>query len=134
MIGLADARRMATRVMLDVAEGKDPASERKAKRNTGSFTELAADYVKLHSRKHNKSWRQAEKLVARHLLPRWGKMKAASVTRADVRAMMIRIEAPIVAAGWSDWKSAPQPRLPTATYAEFNSTGPGANPKAREPY
>ncbi|HTC74076.1 MAG TPA: pectinesterase family protein [Edaphobacter sp.] len=44
------------------------------------------------------------------------------------------IEAPIVAAGWSDWKSAPQPRLPTATYAEFNSTGAGANAKAREPY
>jgi pectin methylesterase-like acyl-CoA thioesterase len=44
------------------------------------------------------------------------------------------IEAPIVAAGWSDWKSAPQPRLPTATYAEFHSTGPGANAKAREPY
>ncbi len=44
------------------------------------------------------------------------------------------IEAPIVAAGWSDWQSAPQPRLPTATYAEFNSIGPGANPKAREPY
>jgi pectinesterase len=44
------------------------------------------------------------------------------------------IEAPIVASGWSDWKSAPQPRLPTATYAEFNSTGPGANLNAREPY
>jgi pectin methylesterase-like acyl-CoA thioesterase len=44
------------------------------------------------------------------------------------------MEAPIMAAGWSDWKSAPQPRLPTATYAEFHSTGPGANAKAREPY
>lgn len=44
------------------------------------------------------------------------------------------IEAPIMAAGWSDWKGAPQPRLPMATYAEFNSTGPGSNPKAREPY
>lgn len=44
------------------------------------------------------------------------------------------IEAPIDTVGWSDWKSAPQPRLPTATYAEFNSTGPGASPKAREPY
>jgi pectin methylesterase-like acyl-CoA thioesterase len=40
----------------------------------------------------------------------------------------------IMPAGWFDWKSAPTPRLPTATYAEFNSTGPGANPKAREPY
>jgi pectinesterase len=44
------------------------------------------------------------------------------------------MEAPILKAGWSDWKSAPQPRLPTATYAEFHSTGPGANAKAREPY
>ena len=44
------------------------------------------------------------------------------------------IEAPIVPVGWSDWKSAPQPRLPTATYAEFHSTGPGANPAARESY
>jgi len=44
------------------------------------------------------------------------------------------IETPIVPVGWSDWKSAPQPRLPTATYAEFHSTGPGANPTAREHY
>jgi hypothetical protein len=39
-----------------------------------------------------------------------------------------------MATGWSDWKGAPQPRLPMATYAEFKSTGPGANAKAREPY
>jgi pectin methylesterase-like acyl-CoA thioesterase len=44
------------------------------------------------------------------------------------------VETPIVPVGWSDWKSAPQPRLPTATYAEFHSTGPGANPTAREHY
>ncbi len=40
----------------------------------------------------------------------------------------------IMPVGWSDWKSAPAPRLPMATYAEFNSTGPGADAKAREPY
>ncbi len=36
-------------------------------------------------------------------------------------------------AGWSEWKGAPTQRLETATYAEFNSSGPGANAKAREP-
>ncbi len=36
-------------------------------------------------------------------------------------------------AGWSEWKGASTQRLETATYAEFNSSGPGANPKAREP-
>ncbi|WP_213806382.1 pectinesterase family protein [Granulicella sp. dw_53] len=39
----------------------------------------------------------------------------------------------ILPEGWSEWKSAPAPRLPTATYAEFHSSGPGANAAAREP-
>ena len=97
VIGLADARRLAARVMLDVAEGKDPVAERRAERDSGTFAELAAQYVELYSKKHNKSWKQAEKLVARYLLPKWGKMKASAITRTDVRAAMIRIEAPIVA-------------------------------------
>ena len=33
--------------------------------------------------------------MRRHLLPRWGKLKANAITRADVRAMMVRIDAPI---------------------------------------
>jgi integrase len=36
-------------------------------------------------------------LGPQHLLPRWGKLKAGAITRADVRAAMIRIEAPILA-------------------------------------
>ena len=54
-IGLADARRHTAKVMLDVLEGKDPVAERKAKRLTGSFAELAGEYVTLHAQKHNKS-------------------------------------------------------------------------------
>ena len=96
-IGLADARRLAARVVLDVIEGKDPAAERRAERATGTFADLSSQYVELHAKKHNKSWRQAERLVARHLLPRWGKLKATAIIRADVRAVMIRIDAPIVA-------------------------------------
>ena len=38
-IGLADARRLAARVMLDVVEGKDPGAERRAERLTGTFAE-----------------------------------------------------------------------------------------------
>src|SRR5262245_1154701 len=96
-IGLADARQMAREIAIDVARGKDPAAERKAERGAGTFADLAGQYVELHARKHNKSWRQADALVRKHLLPRWGKLKAAAITRADVRAVMIRIEAPIVA-------------------------------------
>jgi integrase len=96
-IGLADARRLAAKVALAVAEGKDPSADRKAERLAGSFADVANQYVELHAKRRNKSWRQADALVRKHLLPRWGKLKAQSITRADVRALMLRIEAPIVA-------------------------------------
>jgi pectin methylesterase-like acyl-CoA thioesterase len=35
--------------------------------------------------------------------------------------------------GWSEWHKGETDRLKTATYAEFQSHGPGANPAAREP-
>ena len=96
-IGLADARVLAAAAMLAVARGKDPAAEKKAERGKGTFEELATRYVEEHAKKHNKSWRQADALVRRHALPRWGKLQAATITRPDIKTMMAGIEAPIVA-------------------------------------
>jgi integrase len=96
-LGLADARKLAARIMLAVIEGKDPAAERKAERGAGTFAELAERYVDQHAKRHNRSWEQADRLVRRYLLPRWGNLQAATITRADIKAMMARIEAPILA-------------------------------------
>jgi hypothetical protein len=49
-VGLADARRLAGRVMFQVAEGRDPLAERKAERGRGTFAELAAQYLE-HAKK-----------------------------------------------------------------------------------
>jgi integrase len=83
--------------MLEAAEGKDPVAERKAQRTQGAFEELAARYLETYAKRKNKSWRQAERLVRRNLLPYWGKLKAADISRVDVKAMMARIEAPVLA-------------------------------------
>jgi Phage integrase central domain len=77
--------------MLAVISGKDPAAERKAQRGAGTFAELASRYLQGHAKKRNKSWEQADYLVRRYLLPRWGKLAATSITRADMRAVMGRI-------------------------------------------
>ena len=82
-IGLADARKLAARVMFQVAEGKDPAADRKANRSKGTFEELAERYVERYARRKNKSWKQADALVRSKLLPRWSKLQAASIARAD---------------------------------------------------
>ena len=96
-IGLADARRLAAEAMLDVARGKDPAAEaRKAERSKGTFEELHERYLE-YAKKHNRSWPQAAALVRRHALPRWGKLQASTISRSDVKTMMGKIAAPIVA-------------------------------------
>jgi integrase len=96
-IGLADARKLSAKVMLAVAEGKDPAAERQAERGAGTFAELAAKYVEQYAKQNNKSWEQADALVRRHALPRWGRLQAGDITRADVKQMMARMESPSVA-------------------------------------
>jgi integrase len=95
-VGLADARLLASRVMFQVAEGKDPQAERRAARGADTFEDLATRYRK-YSETKNKSWKQADALVRRHLLPRWSKLKAADISRSDVKTTMARITAPIVA-------------------------------------
>jgi integrase len=96
-IGLADARRIAAELMLEVIRGKDPAAEKRAVRGAGTFAEVAQRYVEEHAKKKNKSWQQADALVRRYLLPTWGCLTAQSITRADVRAIMGKIAAPITA-------------------------------------
>ena len=96
-IGLADARMLAAEAMLAVARGGDPAAEKKAQRGAGTFAELAKRYVEEHAKRENKSWRQADALIRRYVLPRWGKLQSATLARADVKAMMRSIEAPVVA-------------------------------------
>jgi integrase len=95
-IGLAKARELAADVMYDVAKGKDPAAERAASRTAGTFEELVERYRR-YSEKKNKSWRQADALVRKRLLPRWAKLKASDISRSDVKQVIGRIEAPITA-------------------------------------
>ena len=85
------------RIMLQVAEGKDPQAERAAHRSKGTFAELARRYVEEYARKKNKAWQQPDKLVRRFLIPKWGQLAAGAVTRADVKAMQASIESPSVA-------------------------------------
>ena len=44
------------------------------------------------------------------------------------------LDAKVAPAGWSEWHAEQTRRLDTAFYAEFASTGPGANPDKREPF
>jgi integrase len=96
-IGLADARQLAAETMLAVARGGDPAADKKAQRSQGTFEELAARYVAEYAMKRNKSWKQADRLVRMELIPVWGKLQVAAITRTDVKSLMARITKPVLA-------------------------------------
>jgi integrase len=96
-ISLADARKLACKIMYQVAEGGDPHADRLALRGRGSFEQVARRYFEEHAKKKNKSWRQADALVTKYLLPRWAKLDIGSIRRADVKAAVAAIAAPVLA-------------------------------------
>ena len=95
-IGLAKARDIARGVMNKVADGIDPASERRAARTAGTFNDLHDRYLE-YIKPKNKSWKQGDWLVRKYLRPKWGGLLAASVSRDDVEAVVTRVEAKITA-------------------------------------
>jgi Arm DNA-binding domain len=88
-IELKEARRLAGQLLLKVATDVDPQAERRAARSRGTFEELANQYVEQHAKKKNKSWRQSDALVQKHLLPKWGKLRASTISRNDVKTVMV---------------------------------------------
>jgi integrase len=96
-IDLSAARKIAQGILLRVAEGSDPQAEKAAKRGQGTFEELVDRYFAEHARKHNRSWQASDRLIRRNIMPRWAKLRAASITRADVKAAIGAISSEAVA-------------------------------------
>ena len=96
-IGLKEARKLAGHVRYQVAQGKDPQGEKRAQRNEGTFAQLATRYVEEFAKRKNRSWKQGAYLVSKHVVPRLGHMHPADIKKADVKGMIARIEAPVVA-------------------------------------
>ena len=95
-IGVKAARKLAAEHMLAVANGRDPAAERRALRFGGTFADLAARYREVAKRK-NKSWSQAASLIDRYVMPRFGKLAAKDISGSDMKSLHASIAAPILA-------------------------------------
>jgi integrase len=80
-----------------VSQGKDPAAEKKADRNAGSFGDLAQRYFEDYAKRETKTWQTARRIVDNHLAS-WGKLDAKTITRSDVKALKAKFrETPVMA-------------------------------------
>ncbi len=81
---LADARQQAKAVLYDVARGNDPQAQKQARRQAATFSELAEEFLELHSRPHKRSWKEDQRIIEKELLPDWKNRKAEDLSRRDV--------------------------------------------------
>lgn len=93
--GLKQARDAAAEILRAVAEGRSP-----KQRQAGTVAEAVEQFLARHGKHYRpKPLYEATRRLQLHVVDNWGSQKLDSITRADVRAMLDEIEAPI-AANW----------------------------------
>ena len=87
----------AQEIMLEVIGGQGPGSRAQGGARFGHLRRAGARLRRAPREEAQQELEASRAARHQHLLPRWGKLKAHAITRADVRAVMLRIDAPIVA-------------------------------------
>ncbi len=82
-LGLKDARLRATKMAGLVADGKDPAGDRRAERDALTVANLVEQFFDQYAKEKRTGKRQHQMLI-KDVLPIIGRSKAAAVTRRDI--------------------------------------------------
>ena len=88
LLKLADARAKAKAALAAVTQGDDPAAEKRAEREAPTFRELVTSYLEHHAKPKKRSWREDERMLQTYVPAAWFSMKAASITRRDIRELV----------------------------------------------
>ena len=82
-IGLEAARAKGLKLMSHVAEGGDPAGNKRARREAMTVDELADLYIEKYAKRQKKTWAEDERLLRVEVRPAIGRIKATSVKKRD---------------------------------------------------
>ena len=84
------ARKQALHLAAEIAQGKDPAEERRKARRQTTLGELFALYLDGHARPHKRTWDEDQERFDRYLAP-WKARALSQVRRADVAALHAKV-------------------------------------------
>jgi len=105
-ISLAAARKLAADTMLEVAQDKDPATTKQAKRSARATVDdtvarLTEQFIELHAKRHTRpsTLRATESNFRNIILPAWGARSVHDIKRRDVIDLLdaVVVERPILA-------------------------------------
>jgi integrase len=99
ILELADARGRARAALRLAEDGQDPAKPIQQIRKAELFRDVATSFMAVFQRRH-RSWQEKQRTLDHDILPAIGPKKTASITRADIRAMLTKVterDSPIMA-------------------------------------
>jgi integrase len=131
------ARKEARRLLGLVADGQNPAADRKAERaaqaeavavaSTRTFRAVADTFIDRYAKARNDSWKETKRLLDREVMPVWGDKDIGTITRGDA----VRLLDDIAASG----RGTTANRVHSAVRKVFNWAAPrydlDVNPAAR---
>lgn len=86
------ARKAAKTILGRVADGKDPAEEKRvAAASDGgarTFETVAEQFIDRYAKPKNRSWKQMQRRLAKHVTPHWGTRDITTIGRADVAELL----------------------------------------------
>jgi len=89
---LAEARAVARDFIVKIDRGEDPRDAKRAyaRASADTVAAVAQLYIERHAKVHNRprTWIENQRLIARNVLPSWGKRPIASITKADAIALL----------------------------------------------
>lgn len=100
-VTLDQARKRAKVLQGQVASGQDPVGARNAdkakaeaqrKAPKRSVEAIAREFVERYAKRRNRSWRETERILNFNVIPAWGNRQITEITRADVNALLDRVE------------------------------------------
>jgi len=86
-ITLEQARNKARSFLGDVINGKDPLEERKQASQGETIKSLSREYLERYAKISKRSWKEDQRRLERHIIPKWGNIKVKSIKRSDVAAL-----------------------------------------------
>ncbi len=89
-LSVENARKLALKAKSDVAQGIDPAREKKQLKAETTFKELFDEYMERYSKQHKRSWQYDEREIHK-FLPHWFNRKISSITMQEVQKLHERI-------------------------------------------
>jgi integrase len=81
------ARQKALAAKAAVIDGKDPSEERRSEHHEMTFSALATRYVTEHAKPHKRSWKEDERRIKAHLLPRFGTRRLSDMRPDEIVGM-----------------------------------------------